>query len=81
MKTTDLNGLELEITDLAEAVKKAREFKLHHHENEKFQQSDKKLKGYWTDLYKKLTDLQKEKTNNPTTGQNALKSRIKNKKT
>ncbi|ANF50286.1 3-isopropylmalate dehydratase [Chryseobacterium glaciei] len=55
MKITDLNGFEIEITDLKEAIKQAKNFKDLHHVPPI--PSDKEQQEYWKDLYEKLVTL------------------------
>ncbi|WET69051.1 3-isopropylmalate dehydratase [Sphingobacterium sp.] len=61
MKTTDLNGLEITVTDLDKAIEQADNFKdLQHNPPVPY---DKEIQKYWTDIYNKLLDL-KSKLNN-----------------
>ena len=54
MIVTDLNGYQIEITELNEAVKIARRYKEYCHEDICFSEFDKRQKVYWTDMYEKL---------------------------
>ncbi|ANF52935.1 3-isopropylmalate dehydratase [Chryseobacterium glaciei] len=55
MQITDLNGFEIEVTDLKEAIKQAKNLKdLHHNPPVP---SDKERQQYWKDLYEKLVTL------------------------
>ena len=59
MQVTDLNGCPIEITNLKEAIKMARQYKEYRHEDKSFSEFDKKLKAYWTDMFEKLTKIKK----------------------
>ena len=59
MKITDLNGCEIEVTDLKEAIKIAKRNTGYSHEDKSFSEFDKKLKAYWTDMFEKLTTIKK----------------------
>lgn len=59
MKVTDLNGCEIEITNLKEAIKIAKRNTGYSHEGESFSEFDKRQKNYWTDIYEKLTAIKK----------------------
>lgn len=61
MKVTDLNGCQIEVTDLDEAIKITAEYKEYEHVNESFLEFDNKQKTYWTDMHGKLLKL-KNKT-------------------
>ncbi|ASE60646.1 hypothetical protein CEQ15_03555 [Chryseobacterium indologenes] len=54
MKITDLNGCEIEITNLKEAVRIAKRNTGYSHEDKSFSEFDKRQKAYWTDIYTKL---------------------------
>ena len=54
MKVTDLNGCQIKVTNLDEAIRITAEYKAYEHINDGFSELDKKLKHYWTDMYKKL---------------------------
>lgn len=54
MKITDLNGCEIEITNLKEAVRIAKRNTGYSHEDKSFSEFDKRKKTYWTDIYTKL---------------------------
>jgi hypothetical protein len=54
MKITDLNGCEIEVTDLKEAIRIAKRNTGYSHENKSFSDFDKRQKAYWTDMYEKL---------------------------
>ncbi|CAI9686744.1 hypothetical protein EAVNVH72_03475 [Elizabethkingia anophelis] len=62
MKITDLNGCEIEITDLKEAIKIAKRNTGYSHEDKSFSEFDKRQKAYWTDIYEKLTAIKKQVT-------------------
>ena len=63
MKITDINGCQIEVTDLKEAIKIARRYKEYRHEDSNFSEFDKRQKTYWSDMYEKLTAI-KERVNN-----------------
>ncbi|AZA84586.1 3-isopropylmalate dehydratase [Chryseobacterium indologenes] len=55
MKITDLNGLEITVTDLDKAIQQAELFKdMHHVPPVPY---DKVRQKYWTDVYNKLLEL------------------------
>lgn len=58
MYITDLNGCEIEITDLKEAIKLAKRNTGYNHEEKSFSEFDKRQKAYWTDIYTKLKAVQ-----------------------
>lgn len=51
MQVTDLNGCPIEVTNLKEAIKMARQYKEYRHEDKRFSDFDKRQKAYWTDMY------------------------------
>ena len=51
MQVTDLNGCPIEITNLKEAIKMARQYKEYRHEDKRFSEFDKRQKAYWMDMY------------------------------
>lgn len=59
-KVTDLNGYEIEITDLKEAVKIAKQNTGYSHEDKSFSEFDKKQNAYWTDMYEKLKAIKNQ---------------------
>lgn len=61
MKVTDINGFQIEITDLNEAIEDAEYFKDCHHIPPT--ESDKERQKYWADMHEKLKAI-KEKSNN-----------------
>ena len=61
MKVTDLNGCELEVTDLEKAIAQTENFKDLHHTPPV--ESDKQRQKYWQDLYQKLLKIQSELKN------------------
>lgn len=63
MKVTDLNGCEIEISNLREAIKIAKRNTGYSHEDKSFSEFDKRQKAYWTDIHEKLTAI-KERINN-----------------
>lgn len=64
MKITDLNGCEIEITNLKEAIKIAKRNTGYSHEDKSFSEFDKRQKAYWTDIHEKLTAIKKRIDNN-----------------
>jgi len=64
MKITDLNGCEIEVTDLKEAIKIAKRNTGYSHEDKSFSEFDKRQKAYWTDIHEKLTAIKKRLDNN-----------------
>ncbi|GAA0886467.1 hypothetical protein GCM10009120_50660 [Sphingobacterium siyangense subsp. cladoniae] len=64
MKVTDLNGCEIEVTDLKEAIKIAKRNTGYSHEDKSFSEFDKRQKAYWTDIHEKLTTIKKRTGNN-----------------
>lgn len=64
MKVTDLNGCEIEITNLKEAIKIAKRNTGYSHEDKSFSEFDKRQKAYWTDIHEKLTAIKKRINNN-----------------
>lgn len=64
MYITDLNGCEIEITDLKEAIKIAKRNTGYSHEDKSFSEFDKRQKAYWVDIHDKLTVIKKRIVNN-----------------
>ncbi|MDV3568818.1 hypothetical protein CMU71_18160 [Elizabethkingia anophelis] len=64
MKVTDLNGYEIEVTDLKEAIRIAKRNTGYSHEDKSFSEFDKRQKTYWTDIHKKLTAIKEQLNNN-----------------
>ena len=64
MKVTDLNGCEIEISNLREAIKIAKRNTGYSHEDKSFSEFDKRQKAYWTDIHEKLTAIKKRIDNN-----------------
>ena len=62
MQVTDLNGCPIEITNLKEAIKMARQYKEYRHEDKRFSEFDKRQKAYWMDMYEKLTAIKEQVT-------------------
>ncbi len=52
-----MNGCEIEITNLKEAIKIAKRNTGYSHEDKIFSEFDKRQKAYWKDLYEKLNAL------------------------
>jgi hypothetical protein len=57
MKIVDLNGKEIEVTDLPLAILQADDYRHYRHNNPEF---DQKQRKYWEDFYQKLLQLQSE---------------------
>ena len=57
MKITDLNGCEIKVTNLDEAIRITSEYKEYEHINDGFSDLDKMLNSYWTDMHDKLIKL------------------------
>ena len=57
MKVKDLNGCEIKVTNLDEAIRITAEYKEYEHLNDGFSDLDKRLNRYWTDMYEKLLKL------------------------
>lgn len=64
MKITDLNGCQIEVANLEDAIKIAEEYKQNEHINKAFSDFDKRLKVYWTDMFEKLTAIKKRLNDN-----------------
>ena len=62
MKITDINGCQIEVTDLKEAIKIARRYKEYRHEDSNFSELKKKKKTYWSDMYEKLRAIKAQLT-------------------
>lgn len=63
MKVTDLNGYQIEVTDLKEAISITKRYTQYSHEDKKYTDFDKRQNAYWTDMYEKLTAI-KARVNN-----------------
>jgi hypothetical protein len=57
MNITDINGYNIEVTNLDEALKIADEYRQYSHENIRYSALDAQLKTYWTDMFLKLSQL------------------------
>ncbi len=57
MNVTDLNGNNIEVTDLDEAIRIADDYKEYRHVNKGFEEFDNRQCAYWTDLYEKLKTI------------------------
>ena len=62
MKIIDLNGFQIEVTDLDEAIRITADYKEYHHEDKRFSEFDKRQKAYWRDMYEKLTATKEQVT-------------------
>jgi len=63
MKVTDLNGCEIEVTDLKEAIHIAKQYAKYRHEDKSFSDFDKRKNAYWTDIHEKLTAIKEQVKN------------------
>lgn len=57
MKITDLNGCQIKVTNLDEAIRITAEYKEYEHINDGFSDLDKRVNSYWTDMHEKLIKL------------------------
>ena len=62
MKITDINGCQIEVTDLKEAIKIATRYKEYRHKDSNFSEFDKRQKTYWSDMYEKLRAIKAQLT-------------------
>jgi hypothetical protein len=53
----DRNGENIEVLNLAEAIKQADYFRNFAHEDKLFEKFDKKRQAYWQDMYEKLVAI------------------------
>ena len=65
MKIKDLNGFEVEITNLDEAIQIAELYKNYEHLDKGFSELNKRLKIYWTDMYGKLLKIKSKQNEQP----------------
>ena len=63
MKITDLNGCDIEVTDLNNAIKITAEYKQYTHKDKNFSAFDKRQNAYWSDMHEKLKAIQEQLTN------------------
>jgi len=63
MKITDLNGYPIEVTNLDEAIRIAKEYKGYRHKDKSFSEFDKRQCAYWTDMHEKLSALKEQLSN------------------
>ena len=71
MKVKDLNGCEIKVSNLDEAIRITAEYKEYEHINDGFSELDKRLNRYWTDMYEKLSKL-KSKQNEQSCQSNGI---------
>lgn len=64
MKVTDLNGCQIEVTDLNEAIRMTKRYTQYSHEDKSYTDFDKRQNVYWADMCEKLTAL-KERLKTP----------------
>lgn len=57
INVTDLNGNNIEVSDLDEAIVISEDHKDYRHVNQDYEDFDKKQSIYWTDLYLKLITI------------------------
>ena len=57
MKITDLNGCQIKVTNLDEAIRITAEYKEYEHISDGFSDLYKRLNSYWTDMHDKLIKL------------------------
>ena len=62
MKIIDLNGFQIEVTDLDEAIRITADYKEYRHKDKSFSEFDKRQKAYWVDMYEKLTAIKEQVT-------------------
>lgn len=62
MKITDLNGYQIEVTDLDKAIQIIVEYKEYRHKDKSFSEFDKRQNAYWKDMYEKLTAIKEQLT-------------------
>ena len=62
MNVTDINGCQIKVTDLKEAIKIARRYKEYRHEDNSSSEFDKRQKTYWSDMYEKLRAIKTQLT-------------------
>jgi len=60
MKIIDLDGKEIEVTDLDLAVMQADDYRHYRHTDPASAERGKQLQAYWEDLYQKLWRLKNE---------------------
>ena len=65
MKITDLNGFQIEITNLDKAIKVTERYKKYEHLDKGFPVLDKRLDKYWTDMYEKLLKIKAKQNEQP----------------
>lgn len=65
MKIKDLNGFEVEITNLDEAIQIAEQYKNYEHLDKGFSELDIQLNIYWTDMYEKLLKIKAKHNEQP----------------
>ncbi|NMR34216.1 hypothetical protein HIO71_08330 [Chryseobacterium aquaticum] len=63
MKVKDLNGCEITVTNLDEAIRITAEYKEYEHINDRFSDLDKRLMNrYWTDMHEKLKKIKSKQS-------------------
>ncbi len=58
MRITDIDGKQIEVTDLKLAIAQADSFRQYSHKDPAYRKQDHHLKAYWQDFYEKLLLLQ-----------------------
>lgn len=67
MNITDIDGKSITVTNLKAAIKEAGQYMGYSHISPEFRDFDRKQNAYWSDLHKKLLQLQSELKNNKST--------------
>lgn len=65
MDITDLNGFQIEITNLDKAIRITKQYKKYEHLDKGFSELDKRLNKYWTDMYEKLLKIKEKQNEQP----------------
>lgn len=66
INVTDLNGNNIEVSDIDEAIVITEDRKNYRHVNKGYEDFDKKQSIYWTDLYQKLITIRDQQYNKET---------------
>lgn len=65
MHIIDNNDDRIEITDLQKAIAQAKMFKDFRHTDASYRKIDKRLRKYWSNIYRKLLQLQQAESCRP----------------
>ncbi len=57
MYLTDLNGKQIEITDLEAAIEQADDYRHWHHTDVAYAELDRRLQAYWQHIYEQILTL------------------------